>query len=278
MVALQGVLGAAAQGAAGGSMFGAWGTVASGAIGLISGILGGSKQDAQARIAAAQQQAQYTISAAQAQAQNLLNQNNAISQNALMTSNNIMAGAQEQANLYIKSLNNQRSLKMSGDAYNQLQETIGRYSDDYLRGSFQTRIQVAEALGRQTAELSAAGIGGSTAQLVNRTMRLQAGMAEEEQRIGNRSAMWDFAKQRAGMTDGLQNGVNYMLNRDFSGYQAGEAFAQTIVGPTKPVGSGSVGNSGLISGILGAVSNTNWSSLTSAANTLYKNYTSTKTA
>ncbi len=271
-MAAQAALGGAAQGAAMGSTFGPWGTVIGGAIGLIGGILGGSQQDAQARIQAAQQQAQYTISSAQAQAQNLINQNNALSQNALMSSNNMLAGAQEQANLYIKSLNNQRSLKVSGEAYNQLQETIGRYSDDYLRGSFQTRLQVAEALGRQTAEMSAAGVGGTTAQLVNRTMRLQAGQAEEENRIGNRSAMWEFAKQRAGMSDGLLNGANYMLNRDFSGYQAGEAYAQTIVGPVAPTGGGSVGNSGVLNGILGAASNINWSNMGSAVKDIYSSY------
>ncbi len=251
-----------------------WGTVIGGAIGLISGVLSGSQQDAQARVAQAQQQAQYTISTAQAQAQNLINQNNALSQNALMASNNVMASAQEQANLYIKSLNNQRSLKASGDAYNQLQEQIGKYSDDYLRGSFQTRIQVAEALGRQTAEMSAAGVGGTTAQLVNRTMRLQAGIAEEENRIGNRSAMWEFAKQRAGMSDTLQNGVNYMLQRDFSGYQAGEAYSQSVVGPANLTGGTKVGNGGLINGILGAASNINWANMGSAVSDIYSSFKS----
>lgn len=267
-MAASGALGGAAQGAAAGSMFGPWGTVIGGAIGLMSGILGGRQQDAQARIQAAQQQAQYTISAAQAQAQNIINQNNALAQNRLMTSNNILASAQEQSNLYIQSLNNQRSLKVSGDAYNQLQETIGRYSDDYLRGNFQQRLQVAEALGRQTAELSAAGVGGTTSQLVNRTMRLQAGMAEEEARIGNRSAMWEFAKQRAGMSNTLMNGANYMLNRDFGSYQAGEAYSQSVVGPANLSGGGSVGNAGVINGILGAVTNTNWSNIGSAIQTI----------
>lgn len=240
-----GALGGAAGGAAAGfAVGGPWGAAIGGALGLVQGLMSGNKEKAQARIQTAQQQAQYIVGNAQAQAQTLLSNNNALVQNMTAGANNNLAGANEQVNLYVQSLNNQRSGKATGEAYNALQETIGRYSDDYLRGSFQQRLQSAEMLGRVTAEFSGAGIGGTTSQLVNRTMQLQQGVAEEEMRIGNRSAMWDFAKQRGALTDQLVDGASQLVQRDMSGYDpsAGYYYGQTTVGPQAPVGSTSLDN------------------------------------
>ncbi|ATS92455.1 hypothetical protein PGT2_g00037 [Escherichia phage PGT2] len=235
-----GALGGAAGGAAAGySVGGPWGAAIGGALGLVSGLFSGNKEKAQARIANAQQQAQYIVQNAQAQAQTMLSQNSAAAQNLVASGNNFLAAANESVALYTQSLNNQRSYKATGEAYNALQESIGRYSDDYLRGTFQQRLQASEMLGRTTAEFAAAGVGGSTSQLVNRTMRLQAGVAEEEMRIGNRSAMWDFAKQRGALTDQAVDGTQMLVQRDMTGYDpsAGFYFGNTTIGPQAPVGT-----------------------------------------
>ncbi len=252
-----GALGGAAGGAAAGfSVGGPWGAAIGGALGLVSGLLGGNQQKAQARIQAAQQQAQYIVATAQAQAQNLLSQNNARAQNLVSSANNVLSGVSEEVGLYIQSLNNQRSSKGSGEAYNALQETIGRYSDDYARGNFQQQLQMAEAAGRATAELSGAGVGGTTAQLINRTMKLQEGIVQEEMRIGNRSAMWDFAKQRGALQEGLLDGASQLVQRDMSGYDpsAGHYYGEQVVGPAKNVGSYDTSNSwsSTLASILGA--------------------------
>lgn len=254
-----GALGGAAGGASAGfAVGGPWGAAIGGALGLVQGLLGGNQQKAQARIQAAQQQAQYIVSTAQAQAQTLLSQNDAATRNLIASGNNILAGATEDVSLYVQSLNNQRSAKGSGEAYNALQETIGRYSDDYARGTFQQRLQMAELAGRASAELSGAGIGGTTAQLINRTMKLQEGMVEEESRIGNRSAMWDFAKQRGALTEGLIDGAGQLVQRDMSGYDpaAGTYYGTTTVGPSKNVGSYDTGSSwsSTLASILGGAS------------------------
>lgn len=266
-----GALSGAASGASAGAVFGPWGAAIGGVIGGVMGLFSGGQEEAQARIQAAQQQAQYTISTAQAQAQNLLNQSNASISNALASAGNNLTGAQEQTNLYVQSLNNQRVWKGTADVYNQLQENIGRYSDDYARGSFEQRIQAAENIGRASAELSGAGVGGNTAQLINRTMRLQAGIAEEEARIGNRSTMWQFAKQRQGLSDQLSNAGNYLLQRDTSGYNYATTVAQNVVGPANLAG-GSTFNStqSQINGILGAVSNINWKNLANLSQNGFK--------
>jgi len=252
-----GALGGAAGGAAAGfSVGGPWGAAIGGALGLVQGLLGGNQQKAQARIAAAQQKAQYIVSTAQAQAQTLISQNNAAAQNLVAGANNILAGANEDINLYIQSLNNARASKGNAEAYNALQETIGRYSDDYARGTFQQRLQMAELAGRASAELSGAGVGGTTAQLINRTMKLQEGMVEEEARIGNRTAMWDFAKQRGALAEGLADASSQLIRRDMTGYDpaAGTYFGTTTVGPSKNVGSYDTSNSwsSVLSSILGA--------------------------
>lgn len=233
-------LGGAVGGAVSGFQTGGGvGALLGGGYGLLSGILGGGQEKAQARIAAAQQQAQYIVSSAQAQAQTLISQNNAIAQNLVSSANNSLAGANEELGLYIQALNNQRQAKVSSDAYNALQESIGRYSDDYARGTFQTRLQAAELAGRASAELSGAGVGGTTGQLINRTMKLQEGVTLEEASIGNRSAMWDFAKQRGALTDQLLDGSNQLIQRDMSGYDpaAGTYYGTTTVGPSQNVGS-----------------------------------------
>lgn len=235
-----GALGGVAGGASAGySVGGPWGAALGGAYGLISGLFSGNREKAQARIANAQQQAQYIVQNAQAQAQTMLSQNSAIAQNLVASGNNFLAAANESVALYTQSINNQRSYKATGEAYNALQESIGRYSDDYLRGTFQQRLQASEMLGRTTAEFAAAGVGGSTSQLVNRTMRLQAGVAEEEMRIGNRSAMWDFAKQRGALTDQAVDGTQMLVQRDMSGYDpsAGFYFGSATIGPQAPVGN-----------------------------------------
>lgn len=235
-----GALGGAAGGAAAGfSVGGPWGAALGGALGLVSGLFSGNREKAQARIANAQQQAQYIVQNAQAQAQTMLSRNSAAAQNLVASGNNFLAAANESVALYTQSINNQRSYKATGEAYNALQESIGRYSDDYLRGTFQQRLQASEMLGRTTAEFAAAGVGGSTSQLVNRTMRLQAGVAEEEMRIGNRSAMWDFAKQRGALTDQLVDGTQMLVQRDMTGYDpsSGFYFGSTTVGPQAPVGT-----------------------------------------
>lgn len=255
-----GAVGSAAGGAAAGfSVGGPVGALVGGAFGLVSGLFSSNKEKAQMRIANAQQQAQYIVSNAQAQAQTMLSQNSAIAQNLVASGNNFLAAANESVALYTQSLNNQRTYKATGEAYNALQESIGRYSDDYLRGSFQQRLQASEMLGRTTAEFAAAGVGGSTSQLVNRTMQLQAGMAEEEMRIGNRSAMWDFAKQRGALTDQLVDGTQALIQRDMSGYDpsAGFYFGSTTVGPQAPVGTAS--NGGFIN-TLGGILGSGWSS------------------
>ncbi len=239
-----GAVGGAAGGAAAGfAVGGPWGAAIGGALGLVQGLISGNKEQAQARIQSAQQQAQYITSTAQAQAQNLINQNNAVVQNTLANANNTLAGANEQVGLYVQSLNNQRSKKATGDAINALQETIGRYSDDYARGSFQQRLQSAEMLGRATAELSGAGVGGTTSQLITRTMNLQMGIAEQENVIGNRTAMWEFAKQRGALTDQLLDASSSIIQRDMTQYDAaaGTYYGQTVVGPAAPVGGYSTG-------------------------------------
>lgn len=274
-----GALGGAAGGAAAGfSVGGPWGAVIGGALGLVSGLLSGNKEKAQARIQAAQQQAQYIVASAQAQAQNLIAQNNAMAQNLVAGANNVLAGATEDVSLYIQSLNNQRSSKGSAEAYNALQETIGRYSDDYARGTFQQQLQMAELAGRATAELSGAGIGGTTAQLINRTMKLQEGVVAEEARIGNRSAMWDFAKQRGALTDTLIDGASQLVQRDMTGYDpsAGFYYAQNVVGPSANVGSYDTSNSwqSTLSSILGGASSSY--SQVSAFGDMYKGVKSYK--
>lgn len=252
-----GAMGGAAGGAAAGfAVGGPWGAAIGGALGLVQGLMSGNKEQAQARIQSAQQQGQYIVSSAQAQAQNLIGQNNALVQNMTAQANNVLASANEQVGLYVQSLNNQRRYKASGDAYNALQETIGRYSDDYARGGFQQRLQSAEMLGRATAELSSAGVGGTTAQLINRTMNLQFGIAQEEDRIGNRTAMWEFAKQRGALTDQALDASASIIQRDMTGYDAnaGLYFSQNVVGPAKPVGGydPSSGLAGFLNSALGA--------------------------
>lgn len=86
--------------------------------------------------------------------------------------------ASEQAT--VQSIGNQRKLDAGGRDVNNITENVGRNLDAATYGKLGARVQAAEQLGASVAEAAAAGVGGSSIDAYNQTMKLHDDMAEEQ--------------------------------------------------------------------------------------------------
>ena len=94
-------------------------------------------------------------------------------------SGNERRGAEADLARTSSSIGNQRILDAAGTRINNLTETISRNLDAAAAGDFSTRIAAAEELGANVASAAAAGVGGSSVEGFNATLRLQRDIEDE---------------------------------------------------------------------------------------------------
>ncbi len=109
---------------------------------------------------------------------------------------------------------NNRQMDAAGKAINANNENIARNLDATTKGDIMSRIAAAEELGASVAGAAAAGVGGSSIDQYNGTLRLQQAMNEEAQDRATKSDQW-AAEQ--GNADTLQNAA---AGWDNTAYQA----------------------------------------------------------
>lgn len=80
-----------------------------------------------------------------------------------------------------QAIGNRRILDAAGKNINAITENIGRNLDASASGTFQSRIAAAEELGSNIAQAAAAGVGGSSVESYNDTLRLHQSIQEEQQ-------------------------------------------------------------------------------------------------
>lgn len=136
-------------------------------------------------------------------------------------SGNELRGAQTALQQFSSSLANNRAMKAAGSAYNAGNENIAANLDAAATGSFMSRIRAAEELGSSVAFAGAAGVGGSSVETYNRTLRLTEAMREEAQGRAT-AADLNHASRGQGaiienVTAGLDNSV-YRANLDYTQY------------------------------------------------------------
>lgn len=160
-----------------------WVAIAQMGVGLLSGY-------GQNKIEQAQYKAQRTLDKAEVSASNLIRE-----------ANNELGAAQSSLSNWMRSVSNKRLITAAGEQYNAYTDNVGRMWDQSATGSLQRRIQASEQLGAIQASAAAAGVGGSTVDTINGTLKLRNAMLNAEIDKQEGQATYDQLMQRAGVMD-----------------------------------------------------------------------------
>lgn len=107
----------------------------------------------------------------QIKAQNKVAKQNAKIQDQITDANNELAAATGALQRYRQSVRNQHIVKAGADQVEAIGKNLGRLQEATVTGNLNTRIQAAEATGGLMAAASAAGIGGSTVDMLNQVIK-----------------------------------------------------------------------------------------------------------
>lgn len=136
----------------------------------------------------------------------------------VQAANNERAAAESQLQRFSAMLGNRRRMDAAGKQIASINSNIAKNIDAKAAGDLQGEIALAEELGSYATMASAAGVGGSTVEAYNSTVRLRAAMADEQ---GDRAFAQDLyaANQDKGsiLVDavaGLDNN-QYRANLDY---------------------------------------------------------------
>jgi len=117
--------------------------------------------------------------------ENLIQKANADAANIVRRANNELAGATGSLNRFKQSIQNQAILRASGDEQKQIQTNLLRAREDLVRGSMEQRLDTAFEVGALAASVSAAGVGGSSRDVLNSTIKLTGARKQAElSRVG----------------------------------------------------------------------------------------------
>ena len=153
----------------------------------------------QAYLQKAASDAQGMIDNANVYSQNLINQANADAANAVRAANNGFAAAQAALSNLTRSLSNQSKLEAGGKAEDAITTNILRLQDQATKGSLESQLRSAEQLGAVRAVAAAAGVGGSTARMLQNTLQLTAARAQTTTDENVKYQTYDMLQQRMGL-------------------------------------------------------------------------------
>jgi hypothetical protein len=113
---------------------------------------------------------------------NKIARNNAKNENIVRAANNEVSAAAGALNRVRQSLFNQNVLENAAKNADTIGQNLGRQLDTVQAGKLNTQIQAAETSGSLIAMASAAGVAGSTVDIINQTIRGQEArnLAEQE--------------------------------------------------------------------------------------------------
>ncbi len=136
-------------------------------------------------------------------------------------SGNERRGAESALANFSQSLSNMRMMRAAGEAFNDAQGNIARRAEASSVGPLKMRLAAAEELGAVSAMAGAAGVGGSSVEMYNETVRLTGAM--NEQRFAEDVATDDFGSRGAAgniissAVVGMDNNI-YRANLDYTQY------------------------------------------------------------
>jgi hypothetical protein len=136
-------------------------------------------------------------------------------------SGNELRGAQTALQQFSATLANRRAMTAAGKQADAHASNIAKNLDATAAGTFGGRVRAAEELGASVAMAAASGVGGSTVDTYNRTLRLHQAMAEESQERASAQDLFGASEARGdtlvNAVGGLDNNV-YRANLDFTQY------------------------------------------------------------
>jgi hypothetical protein len=166
--------------------------------------------------------------------------------NMLTASSNILAKAKGDLNRYQQSNSNKYKLIAGAENVESQRTNMLRLSDEAVRGSFDARIAASEVAGALTAAAGAAGIGGSSLDMIDASNRIRQQRAQElsDRQVDNqlydaqRSIDQTIESTILGLDDiQFNDSINYMKDQEqyikepswaAIGAQAGMQFATTF--------------------------------------------------
>lgn len=116
----------------------------------------------------------------QIKAQNKINKANTAVANAQQDSGSIVSAAKGALNRMNQSIQTRDALKGYGDQWNDLEKQKVKLGEQMTTGTFRNRVAAAENMGALAARASAAGVGGSTIDMLSSTMQIQADVQQAE--------------------------------------------------------------------------------------------------
>lgn len=180
----------------------------------------------------------YQIEKGQYKAQRTLDKANYYVQEVMRAAENEASRINASVGNHLRSVSNQRLIKAAGEAYNAMGENLGRALDQSVTGSLQRRVVAAEEVGAFSAANAAAGVGGSTVDMINGSIRLRNAMLESEVAKQEGLATYDQMQQRIGVVSNAYDQWDYtydMAQQNYFGAQMpirakNSSIFQTFVG------------------------------------------------
>jgi len=165
----------------------------------------------------------------------------------------------KQANLarWSQSLQNSKIMERAGENFNVISENLTRAADTHAMGGVQASLALSEEIGAATAAASAAGLGGSSVEAYNNTVRAQHAMQKELSDRSYNSQSYLMGKQRSSQisdgVDGMSRDV-IMANFDFTNYgpAKGPSFLGNLATLAVAVGASAAGAPDIGNAILSA--------------------------
>jgi ribosomal protein L17 len=143
--------------------------------------------------------AQGMIDDANTYSQNTINRANADAANQIRKANNGFAAAQASLSNLTRSLRNNAKLDTAASQADAITTNIVRLTDAAAQGSLDSQLRAAEQLGAIRAAAASAGVGGTTASMLQKTMQLTSARAQTQADQRTAYQTYDMLAQRAGL-------------------------------------------------------------------------------
>lgn len=135
---------------------------------------------------------------------------NAVVANMTRKANNMLSAAQGQLNRYNQIVGRKAQARNVESAMDALATNFLRSAEEATRGRLDRRIQAAEEAGMLRASASAAGVGGSTMDMINATNQLRQARVEEVYAAQEGRATSDMQEASKALTAQIYLGMDDM--------------------------------------------------------------------
>jgi len=136
-----------------------------------------------------------------------------------------------------QSLSNQKLMDQAGKDYGTISENLARQQDSETLTTVQRTLMQSEKLGAATAALSAAGLGGSSAETYKRTMETSYALQSEAQDRSFKSSNYLMIQQRGDIiSDAVDRQGRDVISANFDFTNYGATKAPSLVGNLAALG------------------------------------------